>query len=308
VTGVSPPIQWLEFHMTSALATLPPDRGLALAAAYGATVRAKRLRMLLSALALIVCSVLAAIAAEIDTAKFLANISRFPNYLRQLVPPLSWPNLGADLAEWFWGWKLWGRLLVETLLIAYLGTVLGAVGAVLLAFHAGANVTPSRLGRATARRFLEFCRTVPEIVFALIFVIAFGLGPVPGVMAIAIHTLGALGKQFAEAIENIDMKPVEGLVATGASWSESMRFGALPQVASNLMSYALMRFEINVRGAAIMGFVGAGGIGQELLTAVRKFYYSDISAMLVMIIATVMVIDMCTERLRHGLLGRDGRT
>lgn len=250
---------------------------------------------------------MAAITAEIDAVKFLNNIDRFPNYLRQLLPSLGWATLSADVAEWFWGWKLWGRLLVETLLIAYLGTFLGGCGAFLLSFHAAANVATTRIGCSAARRFLEFCRTVPEIVFALIFVVAFGLGPIPGVLAIAIHTLGALGKQFAEAVENIDIKPVEGLVAAGATWSESMRFAALPQVASNFASYALMRFEINVRGAAIMGFVGAGGIGQELLTAVRKFYYSDISAMLIMIIVTVMVIDIATERLRHKLIGGEGR-
>ncbi len=263
--------------------------------------------MLLGAAMFFLCAALATIAAEIDVAKFLANIHRFANYLTQLVPPLSMVNLPADLAEWFWGWKIWGKQLVETLLIAYLGTLLGALGAVLLCFHSAANVAPSRIGRSIAKRVLELCRTVPEIVFALIFVIAFGLGPVPGVLALAIHTFGALGKQFAEAVENIDMKPVEGLTAAGATWTETMRYAALPQIAPNFASYALMRFEINVRGAAIMGFVGAGGIGQELLTAVRKFYYADISAMLIMIIATVMLIDMATERLRHKLLGQERR-
>ena len=293
--------------MTSAIATLPPEQLGRLIAAYGSAVRAKRLRALVGAAVLVVCASLAAVAAEIDVAKFMTNIGRFPNYLRQLVPALSLASLPADLAEWFWGWKLWGKHLIETLLIAYLGTVLGALGGFLLCFHAAANVAPSHVGRIAARRFLEFCRTVPEIVFALIFVIAFGLGPVPGVLALAIHTVGALGKQFAEAVENIDMKPVEGLTAAGAAWSETMRYAAWPQVAPNFTSYALMRFEVNVRGAAIMGFVGAGGIGQELLTAVRKFYYSDISAMLIMIVATVMLIDVATERLRHSLIGGERR-
>ena len=111
------------------------------------------------------------------------------------------------------------------------------------------------------RRFCELCRTVPELVFALMFVIAFGLGPVAGVLAVAIHTLGALGKLFAEVVENIDMKPVEGVSATGAHWTTAMRYGALPQTMSNFVSYTLLRFEVNVRGATVMGFVGAGGIG-----------------------------------------------
>ena len=125
---------------------------------------------------------------------------------------------------------------------------------------------------------MEFCRTVPGIVFALIFVIAFGLGPMAGVLAIAIHCIGALGKQYAEMVENIDMKPVEGVRSTGASWLACMRFAVLPQVAAGFASYTLLRFEINVRDASVMGFVGAGGIGMELITAIRKFYYSDVSA------------------------------
>ena len=162
--------------------------------------------------------------------------------------------------------------------------------------------------RATSRRLLEFCRTVPEIVFALLFVVAFGLGPMPGVLALAIHTMGALGKLFAEVVENIDMKPVEGVTAAGANRLATLRFAVLPQVMSNFASSALLRFEINVRGAAVMGFVGAGGIGADLMVAIRKFYYSDVSAILVLIIATVMVIDLLTERLRHTVIGMERRS
>src|SRR5450756_445887 len=104
-----------------------------------------------------------------------------------------------------------------------------------------------------------------------------------GVLAIAIHSVGALGKLFSELVENVDMKSVEGLRSTGASWMACMRFAVLPQVAAGFASYTLLRFEINVRGASVMGFVGAGGIGQELVVAVRKFYYSDVSAILLMI-------------------------
>jgi phosphonate transport system permease protein len=156
--------------------------------------------------------------------------------------------------------------------------------------------------RFAARRFLEFCRTVPEIVFALIFVVAFGLGPVPGVLAIMIHTVGALGKLFSEVVENIDMKPVEGVIAAGGTRWQSIRYGVLPQVLPNFASYALLRFEINVRGASVMGFVGAGGIGQDLIEAIRKFYYNDVAALLVLIILTVVVIDYATGEVRKRLL------
>jgi phosphonate transport system permease protein len=152
---------------------------------------------------------------------------------------------------------------------------------------------------------MEFCRTVPDIVFALIFVIAFGLGPMAGVLAIAIHSIGALGKQFSEIVENIDMKPVEGVRSTGASWISCKRFAVLPQVAAGFAGYTLLRFEINVRGASVMGFVGAGGIGQELVVAIRKFYYSDVSAILLMIVLTVFVIDIGTGWIRGRLFGKD---
>jgi phosphonate transport system permease protein len=126
------------------------------------------------------------------------------------------------------------------------------------------------------------------------------------VFAIAIHTIGALGKLFAEVVENIDMKPVEGIRSTGANWFAQIRFGVLPQVLSNFASYALLRFEINVRGATVIGFVGAGGIGQELITAIRKFYYSDVSAILLMLVVCVMLIDFGSEKLRHRLLALTG--
>ena len=197
-------------------------------------------------------------------------------------------------------------MLVETLLVAYVGTALGFLGGFVLCFLATANMTRNATIRFAARRFLELCRTVPEIVFALLFVYAMGLGPVPGVLAIAIHTAGALGKQFAEVVENIDMNPVEGVAATGAGWVSRVRFAVLPQVLSNFVSYSLLRFEINVRGAAIMGFVGAGGIGKELLLSIRQFYYADVSAILLMIIVTVVCIDLLTERLRHRFLDTEG--
>src|SRR5262245_9410277 len=293
--------------MTAAVVRLPPEQLERLHAAYRNAVAAKRWRTALGMAILVAAIGLAGIAGEVDVGKFLANIDRLPNYIWSLVPSLSWRTLPADLAEWFWDLKDWLRLLADTLLIAYLGTLLGAIGAFLLCFVAAANLGSSAWARIASRRCLEFCRTVPEIVFALLFVVAFGLGAMPGVLALAIHSMGALGKLFAEVVENIDMKPVEGATATGAGRASIIRFAVLPQVMSNFASYTLLRFEINVRGAAVMGFVGAGGIGQELLSAIRKFYYTDVSAILILIIATVIVIDLATERLRHWLIGFEQR-
>src|SRR5258708_32456916 len=129
--------------------------------------------------------------------------------------------------------------------MAYVGTLLGAVGAFGLSFLAAANVGPGRWLRFAVRRVCELCRTIPLLVFALLFVIAFGLGPMAGVLAVVIHTLGALTKQFAEVVENIDMNPVEGASATGAPWHVAMRYVALPQVTSNFRSDTLLRFRTN---------------------------------------------------------------
>jgi phosphonate transport system permease protein len=214
-----------------------------------------------------------------------------------------WTNFG----EWFWGWQKWLKMLGETILISYVGTLTGAVLAFVLNFFAAQNTSPAPWLRFVVRRLLEFARTVPGIVFALIFVIAFGLGPMAGVLAIALHSAGALGKQFSEIVENADMKPVEGVRSTGASWLSCMRFAVLPQVTAGYASYALLRFEINVREASVMGFVGAGGIGQELVVAIRKFYYSDVSAILVTIIVTVFIIDITTGWLRGKLFGKEAR-
>lgn len=293
--------------MASALALLPPLRLAPLERAYAQAQAAKRVQVLTGAIVMIACVLASAWVAEVVPAKLWKNLGALTSYFGRILQLESGLPVWTDPAEWFWGFWKWFAKIGETLVIAYLGTMLGALGAFALCFVGAANLVKSRFLVFAVRRFLEFCRTVPELVFALTFVVAFGLGPVPGVLAIAIHTLGALGKQFAEVVENIDMKPIEGVDAAGATWIESVRFAALPQVASNFASYGLMRFEINVRGAAIMGFVGAGGIGQDLLTAIRKFYYSDVSAMLLMIIVTVVVIDLVTEQIRHRLLGRERR-
>jgi phosphonate transport system permease protein len=289
--------------MTSPIALLPEPQLRPLLDAYETSVRSRRWHTLLILLCIAVALFLSSLSAEVSLGKLLDNIQRFPSYIVRLFQLENGRPVWTDPAEWFWGLPRWLRLLGETLLMAYVGTVLGAAGAFVLCFLAAANVAPSRWLRLAVRRFCELCRTVPELVFALMFVVAFGLGPVAGVLAVAIHTVGALGKLFAEVVENIDMKPIEGITASGSSWAVAMRFGALPQALSNFVSYTLLRFEINVRSTAGMGFVGAGGIGQDLIEAIRKFYYSDVSAILVLIVITVSVIDTLTSIVRHRLIG-----
>ena len=276
--------------------------------AYDQAVALKRLQLWLGLLLLAVLVLLSGHVAEISFSKLYQQIGGFSSYIDRIFHLENGRPVISDPAEWFWGWKKWLALMGETLLMAYLGTLLGATAAFVLCFLASQNLTKSKGVVFFTRRLLEFCRTVPELVFALIFVVAFSLGPLPGILALAIHTAGALGKLFAEVVENIDMKPVDGVVATGGNWFHKIRFAVLPQVASNFASYALLRFEINVRGASVLGFVGAGGIGQTLLEVIRKFYYADVSALLVMIIATVMIIDAVTERIRHKLIGLEAKS
>lgn len=276
--------------------------------AYAQAVALKRRQLWLGLLLLAVLVLLSGYVAEISFSKLYQHIGGFASYIDRILHLENGRPVISDPAEWFWGWKKWLALMGETLLMAYLGTLLGATAAFVLCFLASQNLTQSKGVVFFTRRLMEFCRTVPELVFALIFVVAFSLGPLPGILALAIHTAGALGKLFAEVVENIDMKPVDGVVATGGNWFHKIRFAVLPQVASNFASYALLRFEINVRGASVLGFVGAGGIGQTLLEVIRKFYYADVSALLVMIIATVMIIDAVTERIRHKLIGLEAKS
>ena len=276
-------------------------------AAYAQAAASKRRRFWLGLLALSVCILISGKVAEISFSKLYQNIGSFTSYFVRIFHLENGQLVFTDFGEWFWGWKKWLVLMGETLLMAYVGTLLGAIAALVLCFFASKNITNNSVLVVASRRVLEFSRTVPEMVFALIFVVAFSLGPLPGVLALAIHTGGALGKLFAEVVENIDLKPVDGIVASGGTWLQKVRFGVIPQVASNFASYALLRFEINVRGAAVLGFVGAGGIGQTLLEVIRKFYYSDISALLVMIVVTVMLIDAITERVRYRLIGKEAK-
>jgi phosphonate transport system permease protein len=195
-------------------------------------------------------------------------------------------------------------LLLDTVLIAYTGTVLGGAAALLLSFPAASTLAPT-WAVTLSRRLLEFARTVPTLVFALIFVYAFGLGPFAGVLAIALHSMGALGKLFAEVHENADPRTPEAIRAAGGNWTQAMRFGVLPQSLPGLLSFGLLRLEINVREASVLGLVGAGGIGEELYLAVRQFEYPDISAIIVLILLTVTLIDQLCARLRHRILGAE---
>ncbi len=293
------------------LPLLPEERLAPLLRAYEHVRRAERRRLLVGGAIVLFLAVLAGWVAEVRPGTLWEHGAQFLSYFGRLLTLEAGPRAGQwvwmDPAEWFWGLRRWLRELLDTLLIAYVGTMVGAIGGFALGLLSAQNLVRNPWVRGGVKRLLEFLRTVPEIVFALIFVLAFGLGPLAGILALALHSLGALGKQFSEIVENIDMKPVEGTTAAGASWTQTARFAVVPQVLPGFLGYALLRFEINVRSASVLGFVGAGGIGQDLVEAVRKFYYNDVAAMLVLIIVTVVVIDICTSRLRRRLLEAESR-
>ncbi|MDP1611254.1 MAG: phosphonate ABC transporter, permease protein PhnE [Sulfuritalea sp.] len=286
--------------MTSSSAT-----ALAFEAQYRALANRKRLVSFAYGALFLLAFVLSAWVGEFDPLKLIRSLPRIHEYVVKTLPTLSLATLGHDLNEWFYAPGKWLSLLWETILIAYTGTLLGSIGALALCFHATSNLRRGTASYWMVRRIFEVARTIPDLVYALIFVFSFGIGPLAGILAIAVHTMGGSGKLFAETVENIDMKPVEGLRATGANWLQIVRFAVLPQVLPNFTSFTLWRFEINVRTASVIGFVGAGGIGQELYTAIRMLYYEDISALLLLLVATVMLIDVGCEKMRHAMIGKE---
>ncbi|CAN7336952.1 phosphonate ABC transporter, permease protein PhnE [Mesorhizobium amorphae] len=194
--------------------------------------------------------------------------------------------------------------MIETLNIALFSTLVGSTFGFLLCFLAASNITASRWLRFTTRRFLEIVRAFPEIVIAGFFLAIFSLGPIPAILAVSIHTVGALGKMFFEVVENADMKPDEGLRAVGANWVERVWFGIVPQVLPNFMSYFLLRFEINVRASTILGAVGAGGIGESLRLSISRGHEAKTIAIVFLLFCTIVAVDQFSAWLRQRLVGR----
>lgn len=261
-------------------------------------------------IALCAALLLAGWVSEAYPSSLIAGAPRIGEYFWKLLPDLRPPVLFAgtetqgSLAYWMYRIDIWLWLLFETSQMAALATLSGALLAALLCFPAAINLAANRAVHFAFRRVLELFRSVPDIVYALILVWTFGVGPLAGILAIALHTVGALGKLFAEVVENADMRPWEAVRAAGGTWAHGLRFAILPQVLPNFLSYVLLRFEINVRGATVIGFVGAGGIGQELYSVISFNYYQEIGAIIVLIILAVSLIDLTSEKLRTLAIGR----
>ena len=208
---------------------------------------------------------------------------------------------GELLKPDFTNWKLYVGKMWETVQIALWGTFLAIFAAIPLGLAAARNIAPVWVV-TPVRWVMNLLRSIPDLVIGLLFVVAVGLGPLPGVLAIALNTAGVLAKLFSEAVESIDKGPVEGVRATGAAPLHEILWGVIPQVAPLWTSFALYRFESNSRSATVLGLIGAGGIGQVLFDSMNAFDFRAVSAIVLIIIVAVTLIDMLSQTMRKRLL------
>lgn len=217
----------------------------------------------------------------------------------------DWRNMtefgAAFLHPNFHEWQQYVTDMVVTIQIAIWGTALAVVLGVPFAILSSANICPQWVVQPV-RRIMDSCRAINEIVFALLFVVAVGLGPFAGVMALFVHNLGVFAKLFSEAVEAVDPRPVEGIRVTGAVRLQEVIFGVIPQVMPLWSSFTLYRLETNVRSATTLGIVGAGGIGQTLYESIRSFQYGDTAAQIIIVVLTVMLLDVISARIRKALV------
>ena len=194
--------------------------------------------------------------------------------------------------------------IAQTINIAIVSTFVGLILGFILSFFAAKNMMPNPWVRMVVRRIMEILRAFPEVVLAGFFLAILSLGPIPAIIAVSIHTVGALGKLFYEVIENADMKPDEGLKAVGGNWIERVCFGMVPQVMPNFMSYVLLRLEINVRASTIIGAVGGGGIGELLRLSIGQSHAAKTLAIIILLFITIVSVDQLSAWLRKKLVGR----
>jgi phosphonate transport system permease protein len=223
--------------------------------------------------------------AEIRPLDLVRDAGNIATYLSDFFPP--------DFRDW----RIYLREMLVTVHIAVWGTLLAVLAAVPLGLAASANVAPAWIHQPV-RRLMDACRAINEMVFAMLFIVAVGLGPFAGVMALFVHTTGTLAKLFSEAVEAIDPRPVEGIRATGAHPLVEILYGVIPQVLPLWLSFTLYRFESNVRSASVVGMVGAGGIGVVLFEVIRGFQYAQTCAVLIILVVSVSLIDLLSARLR----------
>jgi phosphonate transport system permease protein len=252
--------------------------------------RQRQLRRLAQVAAvLLVCTIALQVTGFFDAQRFLEGAPAIQQLASEMVPPN------------FTRWEHWVIPLRDTLAMSIAGTVLTVLASLPLALLAAPNTTPhAAVGRLT-RTVLAAFRSVPEIILGILFVAAVGFGALPGVLALALHSTGMVAKFYAEAIEHVDPKPLEAATAAGASRLQVITHAVLPQVLPQLADISIYRWEYHFRASAVMGIVGAGGIGFELMAALRLIKYDEVSAILLSILACVLVVDSLGAVLRQRL-------
>lgn len=224
-----------------------------------------------------------------NVTRLFSNNENTQNFARELLRP--------D----FTNWRLFVAEMWETVQIALWGTFIAVFLAIPMGLAAARNIAPVWVV-TPVRWIMNLLRSIPDLVIGLLFVVAVSLGPLPGVLAIAVNTAGVLAKLFSEAVESIDKGPVEGVRATGATKLHEIMWGVIPQVAPLWTSFALYRFESNSRSATVLGLIGAGGIGAVLFDAMNAFNFRAVSAIVIVIIVAVTLIDMLSQAMRKRLL------
>lgn len=224
--------------------------------------------------------------AQMSWGELANGMPQIGDFLARSVPP-DWSVLP----------RLWAPA-IETVQIAIWGTLLSVVLALPLSFIAASNLHSWHWLRRITRQFLNVVRSINELILALVFVSAVGLGPFPGVLALALHGMGMLGKFFAESIEEIDHGPLEALRSAGASQLQVIAFGIVPQAITAWIAVVLYRFEVNLRSATVLGMVGAGGLGFELVASLKLFQYQETATCIIVITAMVVVADLISNTLR----------
>ena len=263
---------------------------------------------LLWSLLLAICFLGAGHVAEFNPTTIVKSLPHFFDYLYEMLPTLHWGTLFANshtegsLAYWGYRLPLQIPLVWETLQVALAATLIGVVTAIFLAFLAASNTQNWIVLRFAVRTLVAFLRTMPELGWAVMFVMAFGVGAIPGFMALTLHTVGSLTKLFYEAIEGVSPRPVRGLAGCGATKLQQMRYAFWPQVKTVFLSYSFVRFEINFRSSTILGLVGAQGIGQELMTSIKLDRYDQVGITLLLIIVVVCLLDSISGYLRRRIV------
>jgi phosphonate transport system permease protein len=233
------------------------------------------------------------ISTGFNIKELINGIPNLINFINCMVPP---------------AWEVFIPLVqpaIETIQMAFLGTVFAVILSIPVALLAANNITPSKPVKVLASGFIAFTRTVPDIVFALIFISAVGLGPLPGILALAIHSVGMLGKLYAESIEEVDPGPVEAVEAVGASKLQAVYYAVIPQVTPSFVASTLYRFDINVRSSIVLGLVGAGGIGFELIMTMRLFRYHEMFTILIIIFIVVVLSEWASNSIRTHIIGEE---